>query len=216
LPAILARPLSDRFDRALALAHKVHRRQARKGTQVPYMAHILGVAALVLEFGGGEDEAIGALLHDALEDAAQHASHEVTVEWLRTEIQHSFGDHVMAIVEHMTDATEREKPPWRARKTKYVADLEHAPESALLVSAADKFHNIQSLLRDYRRHGDQLWTRFNPEAGKSGVVGYYRALADILDRRLPGTLTSELHRAVATLEEITGEQGAWPPPVAST
>ena len=179
------------------------------------MAHILGVAALVLEFGGGEDEAIGAVLHDVLEDAAEHAAEDVTVDWLRDEIRRSFGDKVMAIVEHMTDATGREKPSWRTRKTKYVATLEHAPEPVLLVSAADKLHNVQSLLRDYRRQGDELWARFNPEAGKSGVLGYYRALADVLGRRLPGALTSELGRAVATLEEITGEQGAWPP-VAST
>jgi (p)ppGpp synthase/HD superfamily hydrolase len=209
--AALAHPLSDRFDRALTLAHRVHRQQARKGTQIPYIAHILGVAALVLEFGGGEDEAIGAILHDVLEDAAEHAAQEVTVEWLRDEIRRSFGAKVMDIVEHMTDATGRDKPSWLTRKTKYVADLEHAHEPALLVSAADKLHNVQSLLRDYRRQGDALWARFNPEAGKSGVIGYYRALADVLGRRLPGALSHELSRAVTTLEEMTGERGMWPP-----
>jgi (p)ppGpp synthase/HD superfamily hydrolase len=209
--AALANPLSERFDRALALAHKVHRQQARKGTQIPYIAHILGVAALVLEFGGGEDEAIGAILHDVLEDAAEHAAQEVTVDWLRDEIQRNFGPKVMEIVEHMTDATERHKPSWLSRKTKYIADLEHAPAPALLVSAADKLHNVQSLLRDYRRQGDALWARFNPEAGKSGMIGYYRALADVLGRRLPGALSNELGRAVTTLEEMTGERGAWPP-----
>ncbi len=214
--SILTKPLSDRFDRALTLAHKVHRRQARKRTQIPYIAHILGVTALVLEFGGSEDEAIGAILHDVLEDAAEHAPKEVTVEWLRDEIRRSFGDTVLGIVEHMTDATGWDKPSWRERKTKYVAALELAPEPALLVSAADKLHNVQSVLHDYRRQGDKLWARFNPEAGKSGVIGYYRALANVLHRRLPGPLSSELERAVTALEEITGEQGAWPPPVAST
>ena len=79
------------------------------------------------------------------------------------------------------------------------------------MSAADKLHNVQSLLRDYRRQGDALWARFNPEAGKSGMIGYYRALADVLGRRLPGALSNELGRAVTTLEEMTGERGAWPP-----
>lgn len=211
----LAQPLSERFDRALALAHRVHRQQARKGTATPYIAHILGVTALVLEFGGDEDQAIGALLHDALEDAAEHASEEVTVEWLREEIRRNFGHNVMAIVEHLTDSTGRHKPSWRARKTKYVAELEHAPNHALLVSAADKFHSVQSLMRDYKRDGEALWSRFNPEAGKSGVVGYYRAVADIFARRFPGDLSNELSQAVTTLEQMTGERGTWPPAAAT-
>ena len=210
--ARLDNPLSERFDRALTLAHKVHRQQARKGTQIPYIAHILGVAALVLEFGGTEDEAIGALLHDVLEDAAEHAGEEITVEWLRDEIRRSFGPKVMEIVEHLTDATGRQKPPWRDRKAKYVADLEDAPEHALLVSAADKFHNVQSLVRDYRRHGDALWARFNAEAGKSGLIGYYRALSDVFARRLPGALSNDLGRAISTLEQLAGQRGTWPPP----
>ena len=209
--ARLDHPLSERFDRALTLAHKVHRQQARKGTQVPYIAHILGVAAIVLEFGGDEDQAIGGLLHDVLEDAAEHAGEQITVEWLREEIRQSFGPKVREIVEHLTDATERAKPSWRSRKTKYVVDLEQAPPHALLVSAADKLHNVQSLLRDYRRHGDELWARFNPEAGKSGVIGYYSALADVFSRRMPGALSEELSRAVTALQEITGERSAWPP-----
>ena len=161
--------------------------------------------------GGGEDEAIGALLHDVLEDAAEHASEEITAEWLRGEIRRSFGPRVLEIVEHLTDSIEHPKPSWRERKIKSVADLERAPHHSLLVAAADKFHNLQALIRDFRKEGDALWSRFNPEAGKSGVVGYYRGLADVFARRFPSELSNELGEAVMTLQELTGERGAWPP-----
>src|SRR5688572_17027721 len=131
-------PLSGRFDAALDLAHQVHRIQARKGTQVPYVAHVLGVATIVLEYGGDENEAIAALLHDAIEDAPA----DTGAAGVRAAILEQFGDEVLSLVEHCTDTDLQPKPPWPARKAAYVASLEHAPKGALRVSAADKLHNV--------------------------------------------------------------------------
>jgi (p)ppGpp synthase/HD superfamily hydrolase len=192
--------LSERFDAALALAHQVHRRQMRKGSQVPYIGHLLGVASIVIEYGGNETEAIAALLHDALEDAPD----DLGVERVRAMIAEQFGLDVLAIVEHCSDTTEQPKPPWPARKRRYIAAAEHAPRPALFVSAADKLHNVCALMRDYRREGDALWIRLNAEAGKARTVGYYRALADLYLRRLPGPLADDLARFVHEFEEITG------------
>lgn len=199
--------LSQRIDAAVVLAHRVHRLQTRKGTQIPYLAHLLGVTAIVLEYGGSETEAIAALLHDTIEDAPA----DIAAAGVRKLIRESFDEDVLEIVEHCTDSDVQPKPPWRERKTRYLAALEHAPASALRVSAADKLHNVQSLIRDYRAHGEALWGRFNPEAGRAGILGYYRALAEAFKVRMPGALAEDLDRAVTTLEVLAGEPGEWPP-----
>jgi (p)ppGpp synthase/HD superfamily hydrolase len=197
--ATLETPLSARFDAALVFAHRIHRHQARKGTTVPYVAHVLGVAAIVLEYGGGENEAIAALLHDAIEDAPPELGpHEV-----RRMIDGQFGAGVLSIVEHCTDTDEQPKPSWPARKRAYLASLEDAPSDALRVSAADKLHNVRALIRDYRALGDALWERFNPEAGKVRTLDYYRALAGVFARRNPGPLSNDLAAAVAELWRVT-------------
>lgn len=201
----LEQPLSNKFDEALELAHRIHRHQSRKGTQIPYVAHVIAVASLVLEYGGSENEAIGALLHDALEDAPT----ELPAEHLRALIGDRFGADVLSIVEHCSDTTIQPKPPWRERKARYIAAAEHTPPSAMKVSAADKLHNLRALARDYRREGPALWKRFNPEAGQSGTLGYHRALVEIYQRRMPGELADELARAQEELETLTGERGAW-------
>jgi (p)ppGpp synthase/HD superfamily hydrolase len=196
--ASLERALSDRFDNALVFAHRIHRQQARKGTQIPYIAHVLGVAAIVMEYGGDENEAIAALLHDAIEDAPA----DVGADDVRRAIGEQFGNAVLAIVEHCTDTDVQPKPPWRERKAAYVASLEHAPDAALRVSAADKLHNVRALIREYRAVGDPLWLRFNPDAGQQGTLGYYRALVRVFTRRMPGALADDLERAVTELEQI--------------
>ena len=198
--AELRTQLSNRVVIALDLAHRIHRKQARKGTQIPYIAHLLGVAAIVLEDGGSEDEAIAALLHDGIEDAPP----EMGVAQVRREIRDNFGNDVLDIVEHCTDTDVQPKPPWPARKAAYVAALADAPVSALRVSAADKLHNVRSLIRDYRAVGDALWSRFNPEAGKAGTLGYYQRLAEVFKQRIPGPLSDDLARDVHTLEALTG------------
>jgi GTP pyrophosphokinase len=199
-------PLTDRFDRAFELAHRVHHKQWRKGSGVPYIAHVIGVSSIVLEYGGTEDEAIGGLLHDTLEDAPT----DLRVTELRRVINEQFGPDVLAIVEHCSDTTEHPKPPWRQRKQRYIDAAQHAPASAVLVSAADKLHNLRALLRDHRQMGDQLWARFNPGAGRTGTLAYYRALADIYLKRFPSPLTEDLTRALVELEDWVGERAFWP------
>ena len=130
--------LSTRFEEALVFAAQLHREQTRKGTTIPYIAHLLGVASIVLEYGGDEDEAIAALLHDAIEDQGGASTRE--------EIRRRFGETVVAIVNGCTDAEVIPKPPWRARKEDYIAHMAHASPSVRLVSAADKLHNARAIL----------------------------------------------------------------------
>lgn len=134
--------LSERFEEALAYAVRLHASQNRKGTETPYVAHLLGVVALVLEDGGDEDEAIAALLHDAIEDQGD----KVTLEQVRSR----FGERVARIVQGCTDADTIPKPPWKKRKESYVEHVRHAPPDVRRVSLADKLNNAQAILRDYR------------------------------------------------------------------
>jgi (p)ppGpp synthase/HD superfamily hydrolase len=198
--------LSLRFDHALRFAHEIHRHQVRKGTAVPYIAHVLGVTSLVLEYGGSEDQAIAALLHDALEDADPEPWPTSALE---KQIESRFGPAVLDIVRHCTDTTEHPKPNWLNRKLQYVQNVAKAPEEALLVSAADKLHNVRAIAREHDQVGDEVWTRF--KATRTQVLGYYRGLADIFVVRLQSTLAADLDMAVIALEEKLGERGLWPP-----
>lgn len=184
--------LSSRFDEALVYARQIHATQVRKGTNVPYVAHLLAVTAIVLEHGGGEDEAIAALLHDAIEDQGGFAT--------RDEIRRRFGDNVVAIVVGCTDAETIPKPPWRERKEDYVAHIAVASPSVRLVSAADKLHNARSILADYRRLGEALWSRFN--GGRAGTLWYYRSLIDAFRSVQSSPLLEELDRTVSELERL--------------
>ena len=156
--------LSTRFDEALVFASRLHAQQMRKGSNIPYISHLLSVAAIVLENGGDENEAIAALLHDAIEDQGGDAT--------RQEIQRRFGQAVVEIVNGCTDADTVPKPPWQARKEAYISHLRSATPSILLVSAADKLHNLRSLRKDYPLVGERLWQRF--KTGKEGTLWYYR------------------------------------------
>jgi (p)ppGpp synthase/HD superfamily hydrolase len=198
--------LSLRFDHAVRFAHEIHRYQTKKGSRVPYIAHVLGVTAIVLEYGGTEDQAIAALLHDALEDADPEPWPTSALE---KQIETRFGPDVLAIVRDCTDTTERPKPNWLSRKLQYVQHVAKAPEASLLVSAADKLYNVRAIARDYDLVGDEVWSRF--KATKPQILGYYRGLADIFVVRLQSTLAADLDMAVSALEETLGQRGLWPP-----
>ena len=187
------RDFSPRFDEALVYAHQLHANQTRKGTTTPYVGHLLAVTAIVIENGGTEDEAIAALLHDAVEDAGGAATRE--------DIRLRFGDNVALIVDGLTDTDQTPKPPWRQRKEDYIAHLSEALPSVLLVSLADKIHNAQSILRDVRNEGDSVWNRFT--GGRDGSLWYYRSLAEAFRARGQFvSMMNELDRTVTELERL--------------
>jgi (p)ppGpp synthase/HD superfamily hydrolase len=193
-------PLSPCFDDALVLASRLHARQRRKGSDTPYIAHLMAVTALVLEHGGTEDEAIAALLHDAGEDQGGQATLE--------EIRSRFGDEIAATVAGLTDTDHIHKPSWRPRKERYVAHLRTAPYSVRLIAAADKLHNARSVLNDYRSLGEAVWNKFT--GGREGTLWFYAAvLATLQDAAQPEetrltALIKELAEVVETLERKAG------------
>ncbi len=188
-PDISAKDLTDRFGEALTYAAHLHASQRRKGSGIPYVAHLLGVCSLVLEDGGTEDEAIAALLHDAPEDQGGRET--------LAEIEKRFGPEVASIVEGCSDTLETPKPPWRPRKQAYIDHLSDAPPSVLRVSLADKVHNAHSILSDHRQIGDAVFDRFNGR--KEGTLWYYGELGKVFIKRYPGPLANELQRTVAKL-----------------
>lgn len=190
---------TPRFDDALVYAARHHRRQLRKGGRIPYVAHLLAVASIVLEMETTEDEAIAALLHDVIEDGGGMAAHE--------EIASRFGPDVARIVLANSDSTtgEADKAPWHERKREYIARIAHERPDELRVSVADKLHNARSLVADHRRVGDALWSRFTTGSGDD-VRWYYGALTDAFAARAddlgPGGrhALDELRRTVRELE----------------
>ena len=183
--------LSERFDRALAWASELHRGQRRKASAIPYISHLLAVTALVIEAGGDEDEAIAALLHDAVEDQGGAP--------VRAEIERRFGERVAAIVDGCTDTDQTPKPPWRERKTAFLQALASADRSVQLVVTADKLHNATCTLVDLRSGGPGIWERFR---GRDHAIWYYRSALEALARSPANPLVGRLERAVAELETL--------------
>ena len=182
-------PYGKKFEDALVYAAELHKDQTRKGTNVPYVTHLLAVAAIVGENGGTEDEVVAALLHDAIEDTGA----------TREELAARFGEAVAEIVAGCSDTDVSPKPPWRERKEAYVEHVRHAPPPVRLVSAADKLHNARSILADYRALGENLWGRFT--GGREGTLWYYRALIEAYSEAGGGPVVEELDRVVREIEE---------------
>jgi len=185
-------PLGPRFERALVFAARKHAGQHRKGTAVPYVAHLLSVAGLVLEAGGDEDLAIAALLHDVVEDCGGAP--------MLKEIRRRFGKRVAHVVDGCTDTDLDPKPPWLQRKKDYIAHLRTADADTRLVSAADKLHNVRSIVATYREIGARVWERFHGK--RDGTLWYYRALLDEFKHKKSSPLIRELERAVIELEAV--------------
>ncbi len=182
--------LGPRFERAFLFAKEKHAGQTRKASTIPYIAHLMGVASLALEYGGDEDIAIAALLHDVVEDCGGTA--------MLKEVKRRFGSRVAKIVEGCTDSDSLPKPPWRERKDTYLRHLKSADAETRLVSAADKLNNVRSILSDYREVGELIWERFN--GGREGTLWYYRALLEEFQRGAPNRLIREFELAVLELE----------------
>jgi len=188
--------LTTRFQAALDLAFELHQDQERKGSREPYLTHLMSVSALVLENGGSENQAISALLHDAVEDQGGLP----TLERIREE----FGEEVAEIVDGCTDAYTHPKPPWKERKLNFLENLTTASDTILLVSLSDKVHNARSILRDFQKEGDSIWERFN--GGKSGTLWYYQSLANIFDKSPYSFLKQELRQIVEEIITLAGIQ----------
>lgn len=191
--------LSERFADALTYMVDLHARQARKGTRIPYIGHLLSVAGLALEDGGDEDEAIAALLHDAVEDQGGDET--------LAEIRRRFGKRVADIVEACSDTTVTPKPPWRERKQRYLDHLRdpNTAHAALRVSLADKLHNARAILTDYRTLGEDLWSRFN--APRDDTLWYYHNLVNAFRAAgMTSPMLDEMQRVVAELERLAARR----------
>lgn len=188
--------LTPKFVEAMAYAAEKHATQTRKGSEVPYLGHLLSVAGYVIEADGTEPEAIAALLHDAAEDQGGQETLD--------EIRRKFGDEVAHIVEECSDTVVTPKPPWRERKENYIDHLSEASDSALLVSVADKLHNAHAILRDFRALGDELWQRFSVKDPKDHLW-YYRSLLEVYRERIHNWLVDELSGVIDELEYAVGQ-----------
>ena len=195
-PRLCPPKLGPRLQRAFRYAAEKHAGQTRKQTAVPYLSHLMAVASLVLEAGGDEDMAIAALLHDVVEDCGG-------MPRLR-EVRQQFGARVAKIVEGCTDSFGEPKPEWIERKKDYLREVKHADVETRLVSASDKLHNVRTILADYRKDGEAIWTRFTGK--KEGTLWYYRDLSNEYQRRRPNRITRELAIAVADLELAVGKK----------
>jgi (p)ppGpp synthase/HD superfamily hydrolase len=196
--------LTERFEDALGFAAHLHTHQKRKGTPVPYVAHLLSVTGLVLENGGDEDQAIAALLHDAVEDQGGLPTLQ--------EINRRYGERVARIVEGCSDSYGQPKPPWRKRKEGYLQHLRQVDADVRLVSLADKLHNARSILRDLRRAGPQSFSRFN--GGRAGTLWYYHSLANIFLELDDSPMVAELVETIAEIDSLvsrTAGRGHRPP-----
>jgi (p)ppGpp synthase/HD superfamily hydrolase len=191
--------LGGRFDDALLYALRLHRKQARKGKDVPYAAHLLGTAGIVLSFGGDEAQAIAALLHDAAED---HGGRDRLAK-----IRRRFGRDVATMVEDCTDTFAKVKPPWRARKEAYLASLPGKGLRSLLVSAADKLDNARAIVADLRASGPETLDRFH---GKAETVWYFEELAQAFRVLRVGPIADELRVAVKEMRRLAARPGAAP------
>ena len=186
--------LTERFDEAFRYAHEAHAAQTRKGTEAPYVGHLMGVASIVLDDGGSEDEAIAALLHDTAEDQGGRDRLD--------DIRRRFGDAVARIVEDCTDSWDTPKPPWAERKQAYVRHARKLSGASLRVSAADKVHNAYAILRDLRNSGERVWERFS--AAPDDVIAYYEGLVRAYREAGGGPLVDELDRIVRGIQREMG------------
>lgn len=185
---------ADTIVRAFALAHELHRGQTRKGTGIPYITHLMAVAALTGEHGGDAEQIAAALLHDAIEDGGGPEA--------RARIEREFGPRIVALVEACTDTDETPKPPWRARKEAHIAAAAALEPAARLIIAADKLHNVRSMIDDYETLGEALWERFN--GGRDGTLWYCRAMAEALAQDWEHAIADALNREVRRLLERAG------------
>lgn len=192
--------LSPRFALALQFANQIHATQARKGIGAPYISHLMAVSALVLEYGGDEDQAIAALLHDAAEDCGGRPMLDT--------VRVMFGDGVADIVECCTDTFDTPKPAWQPRKQAYIDRMRSEPQRARLVVTADKLHNLSNTLRDIRTQGPEAWRKAMAATANGSAekqTWYFKGCADALSKGWDNPLLDEFTRSVAELQTLVGD-----------
>ena len=192
--------LGPRFDAAVQYALIVHSGQERKGSRVPYVSHLLGTTGIVLQFGGSEDQAMAAMLHDAAEDQGGKERLD--------DIRVRFGERVAHMVEGCTDTLVNPKPEWEPRKLAYIKRVATEDADTRLVSAADKLDNVRAITADLREVGADLWKRFK---GGEKTLWYYRALVEAYERAEKSALVRELAIAVRDMERLAAEKGTGRP-----
>ena len=185
--------LTENYSNAVLYASTLHRAQTRKGNDIAYVAHLLGVSSLVLEARGDEDQAIAALLHDAAEDQGGEPTLEAIAE--------RFGDRVACIVRACRDSLCEDpdgKEPWLVRKTEHIAKLAIADDDVIIVAMADKVHNARAIVSDLSIHGLKTWQKFN--ASREQILWYYTSnLLIARERRAPRFLVDALDRTLAEM-----------------
>ena len=185
--------LSKRMTEAFEFARQLHGDQLRKGTQTPYLSHLMSVSSLVLDSGGSEEEAIAALLHDTVEDCGGLPVLE--------KIRQQFGESIANIVKECSEPEAIPKPPWQERKNAYIAQVAGAGDSVKRVACADKLHNLRSILTDYQEVGERVWDRFH--ADKEGTLWFYQSMVETLRSFGHGVaIFAELEKRVGDLERI--------------
>lgn len=187
--------LSPRFEQALIFAKQVHDGQLRKGSATPYIAHILGVASLVLEDGGSETEAIAALLHDAAEDGEGQKTLD--------QIEEQFGADIAEIVLECSDTLVKPKPAWQERKEAHIEKLKTGRPESIQVKLADKVHNAQNLLRSLHENGESVWDDF--KGGKQGTLWYFREMYAVFSETRSGYLMDEFARLIEEIDDFSEE-----------
>ncbi|MGJ4733669.1 HD domain-containing protein [Leptospira levettii] len=185
--------LGKKFNEALVFASELHAEQRRKGTEIPYITHLLAVASIIGECGGTEVEVIAGLLHDSIEDQGGQKTFEI--------IKQKFGIGVAEIVLECSDTDIVPKPPWKERKTAYLNHLKESKnQSVILVSCADKLHNLRSIKSDLSEIGELVWNRFS--APKEETIWYYRELLKIYKmKNAPKRLTIEMDEIIGFIEK---------------
>ena len=186
---------TKRFEEALVYAKRLHNHQSRKSSRIPYIAHLLSVAGLVIEWGGDEDQAIAALLHDSVEDQGG-------LETLQ-EVRDLFGERVARIVEACSDSVVKPKPPWKERKQAYLQRLAGEPVEVRLVSLADKLHNARSIYMDLQKQGLSALDRF--KGGRQGTLWYYQTLVKVFKSSENTVMVDEFARVVAEIVRLAAQ-----------
>jgi (p)ppGpp synthase/HD superfamily hydrolase len=189
--------LTPQFEAALVYATQLHAQQRRKVTHTPYIAHLLSVTALVLEDGGSEEEAIAALLHDAVEDQGGATT--------RAEIHRRFGSNVTAIIDGCTEPEQIPSMTWKEHKQLYLEQLRHGSPQVRRVALADKLHNARTLLINWRLAGESIWSEFR--GGKENVLWLHEALLELFHQKSNSWMVEELEQVIKELgQRIATEQ----------